>query len=169
MKKNNSLIILAIVVVLVVGVVLSSKSNKTSITPPVSQSNTTVGSKEQTRTFQSTSTMKFAITVPVIYEIVEKFGSASINTGKGTISIGQNGTNFNNLKEYIKNSRNNLEARIVNRKELRINGLEAVSGNIGSEKTYFIYVENRVYSLSTSSPVLFPDLDQIAQSFRYTP
>ena len=81
----------------------------------------------------------------------------------------QNGTNANNLKDYIKNSRNNLVDRIKNQKELSINDLEALVGQIDTERVYFIYVENKVYMLSTASQSLYDELDQITQSFKYNP
>src|SRR3989338_6411931 len=58
---------------------------------------------------------------------------------------------------------------------LIINGLNSLSRIIKFseegiiQKSYYIYVNNSVYILSTKSESLYLALDQIAQSFRYTP
>ena len=125
--------------------------------------------QRKTKIFKSSEIMKFSIVVPYRYEVLEKFGSVTINTKDGKILVGRNGTNFDNLRDYIKNSRNNLENTLFETEYLVINGLEGMSGKIGIEKIYFIYAENMVYIISTSSSALFEDLDKIAQSFRYAP
>jgi len=38
---------------------------------------------------------------------------------------------------------------------------------ISEEKVYYIYVDNWIFTFSTSTPELYNDLDQTAQSFRY--
>lgn len=162
-KKQNKLPVVVVVLILLAGVLVF---NYQKVSTDKQQSQTT---QDQTKTFQSSSVMKFQISVPTSHEITEKFGSATISTPNGNILIGQNGTNFDNLKNYISNSNNNLEDRIKNKKELKINGLDVVSGVIENRKTYFIYSDFRVYILSTDSESLFTDLDQIAQSFRYMP
>ena len=133
------------------------------------QSNISLNESQHTKTFQSSDVMDFSIIVPADYEVIEKLGSANIIAdGENNILIGRNGTNFNNLDDYIKNSRNNLEPRLLKRESMIINGLETVSGVVNNEKIYFIYAQNVVYTLSTENESLFDDLDQIAQSFRYT-
>lgn len=160
-QKSNVLFLVIVIAALAIGAVIYYKSSS-------SQPESTK-SAEQTKTFQSSSVMKFTIELPINYKANEKFGSVTINTDTRQILIGQNGTNFNNLQDYIKNSRNNLDTRLTNRKNLKINGLDATFGFIGEERIYLIYAENTVYSISTKSSSLFDDLDQIAQTFRYTP
>lgn len=113
--------------------------------------------------------LNISITLPEGFEGIEKLGSINISSLKGSILITQNGTNFDNLNDYIANSQNNLQERIKNVKKSLINGLHVVSGYINGEKVYLIYANNRVYFLSTHNASLFGDLDQIAQSFRYAP
>lgn len=170
----NKIVLLILVIVLIAGGLVYLQNKSTTI--PTSQTTDTnktqsasPASSEQTKKFQSSNVLKFSIILPNTYEIEEKFGSVNISTSKGKILISQNGTNFENLKDYIKNSRNNLETRIQNKNTLEINGMESIFGNIDREKVYLIYKDYTVYSLSTSSESLYDDLDQIAQSFRYAP
>lgn len=161
-RNNNSftflLIVFAVLVAILLVTVYSSKmSNITS----------TYNSNE-TKVYESKD-LKINITVPFNSEVVENLGSLIIKSENGSISIGQNGTNFTNLNDYILNSRNNLQTRMMNRRELTINGLEAVLGNVDNEKLYLIYTDYNVYHVSTSSEALFDELDKIAQSFKYTP
>lgn len=168
LSKNLTYPLIAIVVFSVIAMIyilaqLNTRQNNFYNTPYYSPP------QPQTKIFKSSKIMKFSIVVPYTYEVVENLGSVTINTNTGKILIGRNGTNFGNLKDYIKNSHNNLETRVLDKRELMINGLESISGKIGIEKTYFIYAESFVYILSTSSSALFDDLDKISQSFRYAP
>lgn len=168
-QKGNILIILVVITAVMVAGLIYYKTNSTKLAPPSEPSpKISTNSAEQTKIFQASS-LKFTIELPVGYQAAEKLESVKITTKTGEILIGKNGTNFNNLDDYIKNSRNNITTRLTNRKELKINGLDAISGFIDGEKIYFIYVENTVYLISTNTSPLFNDLDQIAKSFRYTP
>ena len=71
--------------------------------------------------------------------------------------------------DFLKDNRGTSYTNITNKRYLNINNLESVSGFIGEEKIYFIYVDYTVYLISSKTGALFSDLDQIAQSFRYTP
>lgn len=122
----------------------------------------------QVKTFNSSNLLKFSIDLPVDYEVAERFGSVSVNSSRGTISIDRNGTNFTNLKDYVENSRNNLKETVQKKEFIKINGLESMVGVSGNQRIYFIYFNYSVYILSTSSDALYDDLDQIARSFRYT-
>lgn len=53
------------------------------------------------KTFKSSSTMDFTIKVPLKYEIEEKAVSVVLSSTEGNILIGQNGTNFDNLQDYL--------------------------------------------------------------------
>jgi len=177
MKTNKNLIILALVVAMVILAVfiLSFKSNKTSITPPVLQSNTTVGSREKTKTYESKK-LNFRMEVPRESDIEEKQTYVDIMIRGMLIDIVRNGTNFGSLRAYLRDSDAKKKVVIVaDEKALMISGYEVVrrtETNTGSgtkQNLYYIYIDNWVYILSTSSESLFPALDQIAQSFRYTP
>ncbi|MBU0569898.1 hypothetical protein KKB40_03895 [Patescibacteria group bacterium] len=170
--KKILIIAASVVGILIVGffvlrlmVGITSKTDKTKKT----QTSPKTSPTQDLKTFRSSEIMDFSIQIPREYEVTEKFGSVTIVTEEGEIHIGQNGTNFDNLNDFIKNSRNNLEDRIKNRKDLTINDLESAVGFIDEEKTYFIYKEYNVYILSAKVESLYNDLDQIAQSFRYVP
>lgn len=114
--------------------------------------------------------MNFEIEVLSGYTVEDKFTSLILKHIDGEqISIGKNGTNFENLDDYISNHGNNLSNQIINKRKLYINGLESLQGTMGNERVYFIYTNYIVYSISTSDESLYTDLDQIAQSFQYTP
>lgn len=156
---------------LVGGYVLYRKiSIQTNPTIKLPQTVSSPSSNNQSfKTFKSSTAMKFAITLPEEYQIEEKFGSVTISSGKGFILITQNSTNFGNLDDYLKFSKNNLQNNITNRKASVIDGKDTVSGFIGEEKIHYIYADNNIYMISTKSESLYDDLDQIALSFRYTP
>jgi len=177
MKKNNSLIILAVVIALLVGVVLSlkvNKENKTSV-PSQSKPNATIDTRERTKIFQS-KLLKLNIAVPTTFNVKDEGIRLLISNPDGMIILSRNGTQFNLLDDYIKDFDIKHKTQVLNEKMLTINAHPAFnrimkypgSTPVG-DKIYFIYVGDAVYHISTSSPVLFDDLDQIAQSFRYTP
>jgi len=177
MKTNKNLIILVLVVAMVILAVfiLSLKSNKTSITPPVLQSNTTVSSGEQTRIYKSKD-LKFSVSIPSRFQVEEKFTTVFMKNVSGEILLSRVATNFENLNNYLDDLSKKNKILITDKKELTINQYDSIRGKIQysslenpTKTSYFIYVDNWVYSFSTSSPTLFDDLDQIAQSFRYTP
>lgn len=120
------------------------------------------------KTFQS-KTMKFSIDLPDEFLAEEKLGSVTISTPEGEIYIDKNGTNFDSLEPYLKDLSLKNRFSLVDRKNLAINELSSISGTTGEEKTYFIYKNNMVYTLNVKIKGLHDDLDQIAQSFRYTP
>ncbi len=157
-QKQKILIIL--VVILLVGVIASNKS-----IPKNTQLQTNI---IQTKTFQS-KIMKFTIGLPSNYQGQEKLGSVTVSTPKGILYIDRNGTNFDNIEDYVQDLGKKNKFILSNKKNLQINSLEAIVGNTNREKLYFIYSNYAVYTLSAKEEPLFPDLDQIAQSFRYTP
>ena len=120
--------------------------------------------------------LKFAVQLPVDFEVEEKFSGVIIESEGGEIILSRVATNFTELKDYLDDLEKNNKFIIDKRESRDINRMEAVKGIIKSnvnskidEKIYFIYSDNWVYSLSTKITVLYSDLDQIAQSFRYTP
>ena len=169
-RPKGNIPIFLIIIILAAGAAVYFLVKSNTVTPQnsyptPSPSPTNVALK----TFQS-ETMNFSIEIPQSFQTEEKFGSVTIKNGSGIILIMQNATNFDNLKEYIKNSKNNLENRIAGREDLVINNQEATSGFLeNNEKIYLIYADNTVYIISTKSQPIYSDLDQITQSFRYIP
>ncbi|MDP2632622.1 MAG: hypothetical protein Q8P25_02780 [Candidatus Curtissbacteria bacterium] len=140
---------------------------KPTYTPPLEQTSSS-SPKADLKTVQS-STIKFSVKIPVYYNVEEKIGSMIISSSNGEIYIDKNGTNFDDLESYVKDLSQKNKFNLVDKKNLVINGLPSISGKVGEEKNYFIYKTNTVYTLSAKSEKLHSTLDQIAQSFRYTP
>lgn len=167
--KNNEkiIIVLAFALILLVGFVFYSQKN-TSMPQQATPVN-------QTKLYQSEN-LKFSIQVPVNYQIEDTGITVSLKSDKGEISISRNGTQFTNLTEYLKDFDQKRKLKIEEENKLSINGFEATSrieefttGLPNRHKIYFIFVGSWGFSTSTTSEVLFADLDQIAHSFRYTP
>jgi len=177
MKINKTLrknLIILIVAALAVGVILFLKGDKTSL-PSQSRPNATIDTRERTKIFQS-KLLKLNIAVPTAFNVKDEGIRLLISNPDGMIILSRNGTQFNLLDDYIKDFDIKHKTQVLNEKMLTINSHPSFSRIIkypGStpvgDKIYFIYVGDAVYHISTSSPTLFDDLDQIAQSFRYTP
>ncbi|KKR51384.1 MAG: hypothetical protein UT84_C0001G0069 [Candidatus Curtissbacteria bacterium GW2011_GWA1_40_16] len=130
-------------------------------------------SNRELKTFQS-KIMKFTIALPDKLSAIDESSRVKIQSSKGEIFVNRNGTQFNDLDTYLSNFDQTTQLDISLDENMIINNNVArkrisKNPNIGIEKTYFIYAENYVYKISTSSEDLYIDLDQIAQSFRYTP
>lgn len=175
-KKENgfaSVFVLLVLVVILLGVVYTIFRNKDNekLQNKTSEEVYAVPTLQQVdlKTFKASSAMDFTIELSSNYQIIEDGPTVIISGQNGRILVGQNGTDYDNLKDYIKNSKNDLEDLLSRRNNLIINGLESINGFIDKEKIYLIYIDNKVYFLSTTDVELYPDLDQIAQSFQYTP
>lgn len=162
------LIFLIAIIAIIISLIVITRLNSVK-SPLISKDQLSSDSTKKTRIFRSSSAMKFSAEIPNKFNIKERFGSVILTTDNGEILIGQNGTNFDNLKDFINNHPHNLALKLKNQQDLAVNGLEGMSGYIDDTKNYFIYADYTVYFLSTSSEELYADLDQIAQSFRYTP
>lgn len=114
--------------------------------------------------------MKFTINIPVGFQAEEKFTTLSLKNSKGEILLSRVGTNIVNIDDYLNDLDKKNNSVIFNREKLTINNLPAIRGMVGSQKYYFIYAYDwTVFTLLATSESLFGDLDQIAQSFKYTP
>lgn len=143
-------------------------------TPPQLPAKTTPSSLQnnQTTTYYSKS-KKFTINVPNYFKITDEDMEITLEKGDSTISVTKNGTNFDNLSDYIKYFDSKRTVISSNTVFLTINGNKAISRIVEfpvqntTQKSYYIYVDNSVFILSTSSPSLYRDLDSIARSFHY--
>jgi len=169
-KINHGLITI-IVFIFLFGLViyLLGNTNKTY----VPQTSTAINTRD-VKTYSSKS-MKFSIDVPDRFHVSDAVDKLTLLDNNKEINIIRNGTDYENISDYIANfdARRNLIASET--KRTFIDGNEALSRLVefpeenSKQKSYYIYVDNWVYILSTSSESLFPALDQIAQSFRYNP
>ena len=137
-------------------------------TIPLGKSPSPSPTSQELKTFQS-KFMKFSIELPNNFFAEEKLGSVIINSPEGKIFIDKNGTNFGNLDDYLSDLSIKNKIELKTQTKLTITGLDAIAGFIDQEKNYYVYADNSVFLLSTTSESLYPDLDQIAQSFRYIP
>ncbi|MBI2338650.1 hypothetical protein HYU95_05720 [Candidatus Daviesbacteria bacterium] len=173
-QKGNVLIILIILIVLALGITLYYKSTTSKVPsnvpgqPSETRQPTSTKSAEETKIFKS-KLMQFSVDLPNNYVAEERIGSAIITTPNGEIYIDRNGTNFDNINDYIEDLEEKNRFAVSTKQSYKINNLETVAGIIDKEKAYFIYSNNAVYTLTAKDKSLFNDLDQIAKSFRYTP
>jgi hypothetical protein len=166
-KMRKIIVLASIVIILIFGVEfvfkVVRKQTTRNLLPPPTITNANL------KTFKSSNVMDFTIQVPRDCIITERMGSVTINSLKGSIYIDRNATNYDNLDNYILNSGNNLKDKLKNRQGVVAGDLQKAVGFVGDEKVYFIYTDNIVFSMTTRSRELYSDLDQIAQSFQYTP
>lgn len=118
--------------------------------------------------------LKFKVNYYKEFEVVEKYNDVIFLRDEGKIDVSVVGTNFDNLDDYIEDLeiKNNFSLSNKDEKKMtngHVSG-EIVVKNGNSEYVHFIYPEGSwsVYILSTTSPELYDDLDQIAESFEYT-
>ena len=165
----------AAVIVLAV-LVAGNLSNKTPvqlISPPKSSTYSPSPTNQQLKTFQS-KFMKFSVELPNNFSAIDEPSRITIQSNRGQIYVNRNGTQFNDLGAYLTNFDQTTQLEISLDEKMTINDYETrkritKNPDIGTEKTYFLYIENFVYKISTSFESLYDDLDQIAQSFRHTP
>lgn len=167
-KENLNYLLITIVVFSLIAVVyISTRSNgdqNVSYTAP-----SYAPSQPTKERIYRSKTLKFSIVIPSIFQIEEKFTTILLKNNDKLIQINRSGTNFSTLDDHLDNLSKLNQLTFSDRQHASISNYDSVKGTIGGEIHYFIYVDNWVYSLSTSSPPLFPDLDKIAQSFRYAP
>ena len=119
--------------------------------------------------------MKFYIDVPSGFNVQDKGLDFYISNVEGRITVSRNGTNFKTLDEYLNDYDKRQQPTTTDTKKLSISGYDVVSRIISfpeqkiKQKSYYIYVNGAVFIISTQSESLYSDLDQIAQSFRYSP
>lgn len=96
---------------------------------------------------------------------VTLFGTNSVDY----IYISRASTNFENIQDYVEDLSVKNHFTVVDRIQYQQYGQDILTGIVDHDKTYFIYIDGWVYTISTSSPELYDELDQIARSFRYIP
>ena len=127
-----------------------------------------------TREYQS-KTLKISLTIPADWQVEEKPNFLKLMSSQGKITVDRINTNWDTLSGYLSEIDARRNVHVIEEKEIEINnlsGIQRVEIPQGSpkkeEKIYFFYVrENELYALSTSSPELYSQLDQIAQTFKY--
>ena len=171
MRKLIILVSVVIILILATGFILRgiNKQSAGNLKPTPTISNTNL------KTFKSSSAMDFTVQIPQDYDIDEKLTHIDFRNKKDFIGVDRtDASGFNSLKDFLAyvDDKNKLKLTPTI-KELKINGQPAITrmevrGSI-RYKMYYIHADNWVYVFSTKSESLDSDLDQIAQSFKYTP
>lgn len=131
--------------------------------------------KPNEATTHTSKLLKISINVSKEFKIEDGGVSINLTSNEGKVSIIRNGTQFINLESYLDEFDRKRSLIVVNKKEANLEGIQASSRIIKfpqqnvTQKSYYIYKDYSVYIISTQSEALFDDLDQIAQSFRYSP
>ena len=124
--------------------------------------------------------LKIRFMVPSDFEASESWTDVALKSSTGKIDIVSNGTNSDSVEGAFfesLNYRGRDTLQVINKKRFKINGLDVISCNIKSlvndepeGKYYYFYSSpGTVFIITTSTPELFDELDQIAQSFHYEP
>lgn len=168
LKKNLPVLLIASTLVLILVVFIGAKNNS-RVNKPLDLESKPINLKE----FKS-SNLNFSIQIPSEFSAQERSNSVEISSSNGKLYIDRNGTNFENLKDYLDDldRRNKTiivkdESLVINSYDSRIRLLEFSTGE--TQKEFVIFVDGIVYYLFTNDETLYNFLDQIAQSFRYTP
>ena len=123
-------------------------------------------------TARVSSNLKFTVDATNDFEEADTGIIFTLKNNEGEITVIRNGTQFGNLESYLKNLDSGPGYNVQDVDSMKINNLDTVSRvestSNNKYKIYYIFVNNAVYNLSTSSESLYDDLDRIAQSFRYT-
>lgn len=125
--------------------------------------------QQQTKTYKSNETMDFTIEIPSDFKVDDQTINVTFSKDEGTIIITRSATEEENLSKYLANRPDRIEIYLKNKENLKIGMFDAISASYNKKHIYFIFVDGYVYSFSTDSDSLYSTLDQIAQSFRYTP
>jgi len=172
-KRKNRLMILVSIFVLSIIVLFISSYN--SQTPPKQINGYQAQFPVNDRWYHS-SILKFSILVPAEYTIEDQQITVTLHNKKGDIIVSRVGTNFKNIESFLDDLQIKNKLEIVSTYKSKINELDTLKTNIkyfggpkNGEITYYFYKNYAVYSLSTSVPTLFSDLDTIAHSFHYIP
>lgn len=118
--------------------------------------------------------LNFSVDLLPGFQAADETTQITIDSQGGQINVSRNGTNYDSLDSYISDfdTKRNLIASDV--EKITINDYESMSRMVEfpdqsvKQKSYYIYINNWVYIISTFSEGLYDDLDQIAKSFKYT-
>ena len=169
MKKNLLLPLLILGLLAILGfVIYRIFVNSTHDTSNQTITETFEPSVQSFNEFHSDS-LNIFLNIPTNFEIQDKLIDVVLRSGEGKIVIGRSGTNYSSLQEYWVNQPQTNKDGISQEKWLTIDGYEAVSAQLHNTRLYKIFIDGIIFTIETENPELYDDLEQIAQSFRYTP
>ena len=110
-----------------------------------------------------------SVATPDGFDIEESGNFITLTSDGGTIHIDRISTNENSIRAYIQKLREKNNINVQEHKVQYFGNVEALETMIeDSELTYFLSPKlGRIFSLSTTSPDLYDDLEEIVQSFEY--
>lgn len=171
--KNKSILLVTVLILIVSTIYLINKiySKTSKILAPI---NTLQPSMSQSSVNFKSDLLEFTIQVPAGFSIDEKGNRVTLLNSDKLILINRSSTNFEDMISYLEDLDSKNKVQVIEQVEKRINDYEVafrqiryLSGVV--EKHYKIFIDQRIYTLSTTDKDLYDDLDQIAQSFEYTP
>lgn len=128
---------------------------------------------EQSNTYTS-EVLDISFLVPEGFEIEEIQPVVYLRSDKGEVSITKNNLDMNDFGLFIEQYDERRNINVLSSIKLKINGYQSYkrvmqfSGIDRIQKSYFIFPDQWVvYTLSTTSPELYDDLEEIVQSFKY--
>ena len=134
-----------------------------------------VNSQADVKTFQS-EMLDFNVNIPQRTIVNEQLTFVDLSLDESKINISRNGTNFDNLEDYLKDFDSKRELVVTSSKSTEINEYKGVKrieefdvGPVQEQAIIYYYLDGWIYTLTTASKDLYDELDQIARSFRYTP
>lgn len=120
--------------------------------------------------------LKITLDYPMEYQLEERLGTVYLKKDNNLIIVDRIGTNYNSIDDYLDYLTKINEVQIVDRQIVKVNRLNGMRATVKhpntqnpDNKVYYFYINNFIYDISTTNPILYSDLDQIARSFRYTP
>ena len=117
----------------------------------------------------------FSFELPSDYKFKEELTYIDLYKGGKKINISRNGTNFDNVIDFVKDFDSKRTIVVESEKQQTTNNhrwivrMEYLPNLQIKEKVYLIYLDHNIYTFSSSSTELYNDLDQIVRSFKYLP
>ena len=164
-KNHHKLILVSLAILFIVMYAFIFRT-KSSTTTRISSPQSETMSNEYTSTF-----LKFSFFVPSGFEVSENGNSIKIKKGANRIIIDKIYGYSNSTEEYLNLLKERNHLIITNNGEKRY-GFDIYTIKYGDNKSdELIYIksigETSFISISTSSPELYDELDQIVASFEY--
>lgn len=120
--------------------------------------------------------LDFSVSFPSKFQVEEDMTFVNFISSEGIINVSRNGTDFYDIQSYLQDFdlKRNIQVTSEDGENIQgINGVRRIekfnSGPTERHLAMYFYINNSIYAISTSSEELYDELDQIAQSFRYTP
>lgn len=141
---------------------------------PAANNNTNIPRVTHERLFQSKN-LQLSVQIPENFEIQDDPLTLTLISSTGSILVVRNGTDFSNLEDYMREFDTRRNLKVLTSAIKKIKEYDATFRTVEfpderiTQRSAYIYIKNSVYIFSTQSKNLYDTLDQIANSFEYTP